>query len=191
MEIIGLDMYLYRAEGKYSHETFAKASFELSELSGNCMEQARQELSASEYEWSQEMKERATELFNEKQPGILTKYSISEDFMNSNDHAEVGYWRKHADLNEYFTDLYCAKTPEECQREFNLERLILTKDDILDLIEKVLQEIAKPGTVFAKGSGFFWGESIREDWIDTLNILNKVIKQTDFETQTIYYECWY
>lgn len=193
---MGLDMYLTKAKGRYDHEMYAKVCHLLSVSRLNVYNQVAKEFSTTDDPTDvvicENFEKRFNMLYDEKEHEILTTYGLSKDFRNSSDHVDVVYWRKHADLNEYFTSLYYKKTPEAFQvEEFNLTRLILTKEDILELIEKIKQELAKPGSVFEEGNGFFWGETDLEDWKYTLDKLNMALETTDFENETLYYECWY
>lgn len=188
---MGLDMNLFKVSGVHLHENVAKYYKTLESHAKYMLEVLTHYEGVSYTDPGEKIIQTVNELLDIKRPALMQEAGLV-DFDESEEPIEVAYWRKHADLNEYMTNLYYEKTPEDCQAsEFNCVRLLLTKDDLLDLMEKVVKELANPGTEFKTGHGFFWGETARKDWIETLDILNKVIESTDFKKETIYYSCWY
>lgn len=102
----------------------------------------------------------------------------------------VGYWRKHSDLQGYMEDLYRDKGGTG---EFNCVDLILSKEDCEDVIEysrKRLQRSSQ-GIEDEHTTGFFFGETQDSDWADTIDIFNKVLAETDWENETVYYSSWW
>lgn len=68
------------------------------------------------------------------------------------------YWRKHARLQQFMTDLWHKKNPTE-EHGFNGgDVLILTKEDVLQLQHLVESD----NLPFCKG-GFFWGHQFQEE----------------------------
>lgn len=102
----------------------------------------------------------------------------------------IGYWRKHSDLQGYMEDLYINKGGTE---EFNCEDLILSKEDCEDIIEYSRQRFQRSsqGIEDEHTTGFFFGETQDSDWADTIDIFNKVLAETDWEHETIYYSSWW
>ena len=98
---------------------------------------------------------------------------------------ELGYWRKHADLNKYMADLYYSRGGKE---EFNCVDLILTKEDCENII--TLAKKALNGEEVEKGEGFFWGTTEEQDWKDTVEFFEKALKE-DFNEIDIIYSCWW
>lgn len=103
---------------------------------------------------------------------------------------EIGYWRKHSDLQGYMENLYKDK---DGTGEFNCVDLILSKEDCEDVIEysrKRLQRSSQ-GIEDEHTTGFFFGETQDSDWTDTIDIFNKVLAETDWENETVYYSSWW
>ena len=103
---------------------------------------------------------------------------------------EIGYWRKHSDLQGYMEDLYINKGGTE---EFNCVDLILSKEDCEDIIEYSRQRLQRSsqGIEDEHTTGFFFGETQDSDWTDTIDIFNKVLAETDWENETVYYSSWW
>lgn len=100
---------------------------------------------------------------------------------------DVGYWRKHADLNEYFTKLYHDRGFSD---EFNCKNLILSKEDCEEVLE-LAKDIRNGVAEIETGCGFFWGETTDDDWDETIRIFSSVLESTNFKTHEIVYSCWY
>lgn len=94
---------------------------------------------------------------------------------------EIGYFRKHSDLHGLMEDLYYENGGSG---DFNCKKLILDEDKLELIIEKHGEGLDKAG-------GFFWGESTEEDCKDSLEFFEKVLKETNFEKETVYYSAWY
>lgn len=102
---------------------------------------------------------------------------------------EIAYWRKHPDLHGRMSELYYEKGGE---REFNCTELLLTKDDIEDIIEDIQVEIKEGlGTRFKRTRGFFFGETSIDQWEESLKDFKKILKDTDWENETVYYYSWW
>lgn len=101
---------------------------------------------------------------------------------------EIAYWRKHADLNEYLTQLAEQRNVIDKEGYFNGQYLVLSKEDIEKLLE-LIKLYLKGEYEFKKGVGFFWGETRKDDWIYTKEVLEKVLKETNFEKESILYCC--
>jgi hypothetical protein len=95
---------------------------------------------------------------------------------------QLHYWRKHANLNQWMTDLYFQK--DGGVSEFNCVKLFLDAEDI-DALEKVVCEGALP-----HGEGFFWGKSTLEDKLLDLEFISKARKALK-SGKEVYYYCWY
>lgn len=93
-------------------------------------------------------------------------------------------WRKHADLNEWMTQLAVRKGVVDAPIEFNCVNLELTTEDI-DELEKCVQ-----GDGLPHGEGFFWGQSQEEDYNDDVKFIRdarKAFKRGD----SVIYSCWW
>ena len=92
---------------------------------------------------------------------------------------EIAYWRKHANLNGWMTDLYYEKGGED---DFNCQELELDEDDLYRL-ESVYRDLPT-------ATGFFWGESNAEDDDATGAFIENALKAIQ-EGYTIIYYCWW
>ena len=111
-----------------------------------------------------------------------------EDFRKNNrwndEVQEIQYWRKHANLNEWMTQLALSKGVVEHSIEFNCVDLELTPADI-DALEKDLNEDALP-----HGEGFFWGRSQPEDRVDDETFIVRA-REAFAEGKKVFYSCWW
>ena len=103
---------------------------------------------------------------------------------------EIGYWRKHSDLQGYMENLYKNRGGE---KEFNCVDLILSKEDCEDIIEYSRERLKRSsqGIEDEHTTGFFFGETQDSDWADTIDIFNKALVETDWENETVYYSSWW
>lgn len=93
-------------------------------------------------------------------------------------------WRKHANLNEWMTQLAVRKGVVKSAIEFNCVDLLLNADDIADLEATVLAD------EMPVGGGFFWGASHPEDKLLDLDFIEKAKRAMDAGQQVIY-SCWW
>jgi hypothetical protein len=96
---------------------------------------------------------------------------------------EICKWRKHADLNAYMTELYVRKGGVG---EFNCEKLLLTRDDLLSLKHHIEEHNGYEN----RGEGFFWGATHPEDIERDKQFIKDALRYID-EGFDIYYYCWY
>jgi hypothetical protein len=117
-------------------------------------------------------------------------YLQSHPGINNLKPEEIGYWRKHADLQGYMENVYMSRGGD---REFNLVPLYLDNGDCENVI-KYAREVL---TAHAKGQdvehteGFFFGATDPSDWTETIDKFEEVIKNTDFDNEVIYYDSWW
>lgn len=95
---------------------------------------------------------------------------------------QLFYWRKHANLNQWMTDLYFEK--DGGSTEFNCVKVWLDPEDI-DALEK-----AVCGAGLPHGEGFFWGKSTLEDKLLDLDFIRKA-RAAMKAGKEVYYYCWY
>lgn len=103
------------------------------------------------------------------------------------DTTHLCYWRKHSDLNGVFEEMYYDRGGED---EFNCEYLLLSKQDIVDIIRMHKEHLSGENEI-PHSSVFFWGQTILEDWQQSLKDFEKVLKETDWDNETVYYSCWW
>lgn len=114
-------------------------------------------------------------------------YIENKDKIKTLEITELGYFRKHSDLHGYFENLYTKRGGTE---EFNCVKIILTEEDIENVIKIATDELNGEHAV-EQASGFFWGSSTIEDWKETKETFEKILKETDFENETVYYDSWW
>ena len=81
----------------------------------------------------------------------------------------------------------------------NLRHIRVTKENLISLVEvckKVLEQPDLAPSLLPTSSGFFFGSSEYDEWYFedlkmTVEGLEKVISETDWKTQDIYYLEWY
>ena len=101
---------------------------------------------------------------------------------------QVGYWRKANQIHNWFVE-NCQGGIDECQLSE------VPKDKIEELLVICLdiqknKRIAK--SELPTSSGFFFGSTDYDDYYfediaDTINILKRVLEETDFEKEIIFY----
>lgn len=105
---------------------------------------------------------------------------------------EVAYWRKHNALHGFLNSLQ----PQDIE---DLEIVPLSKDnleEILDLSKAIMRKDLDPELSMPTFGGFFFGTYEYDDWYynrtqDTIDQIEKILKETDFEKQAIYYQAWW
>ena len=124
---------------------------------------------------------------SDKYKKSLEEYKkLKEEKSDYYQYEELGYWRKHADLNNYFSELYYERGGKD---EFNCKDLILSKEDCKKILQ-LAKNILDGKQVIQKGVGFFWGETQESDWKDTIEIFEKAL-ETDFDHYDVVYSCWW
>lgn len=111
---------------------------------------------------------------------------------------KVGYWRKANHIHAWFVD-NCQDGIDECQTtEVDKKKL----EELLSICRIIINPGGGPVPLVVKETiaqeklptreGFFFGcteydEYYYEDVKETMNILEKVLEETDFENESIYY----
>lgn len=111
---------------------------------------------------------------------------------------EVGYWRKANHIHAWFVD-NCQDGIDECQTtEVDKKKL----EELLSICRVIINPGGGPVPLVVKETlaheklptreGFFFGgteydEYYYQDVKETMNILEKVLAETDFENESIYY----
>jgi len=117
-------------------------------------------------------------------------YIQSHPGVNNLKPEEIGYWRKHPDLQGYMENIYVSRGGDQ---EFNCIPLYLDKQDCENVIKyarEVLLAHAK-GEDAEHTEGFFFGATDPGDWTDTIDTFEEVIKNTDFDNEIVYYDSWW
>ena len=106
---------------------------------------------------------------------------------------EVGYWRKANAIHRWFVE-NIQNNEDDCgYYEISKEQLI----ELKEICERILEATDKDFEDVASGllptqSGFFFGSTDYDEWYkedikSTLEIISKVLEETDFENNYIMY----
>lgn len=105
---------------------------------------------------------------------------------------QVMYWRKANQIREWFANNLEGGV-ENCNYSYvtreNLEKLVT-------VCHIVLENHSKASALLPTSSGFFYGSTDYDEWYfrdleDTIEGLEKVIEETDWENEDVaYYEWW-
>ena len=92
---------------------------------------------------------------------------------------EIAYWRKHADLEGYMSELWRSRGNNG---EFNCEELELDTEDLMNLQDSHRN--------LETANGFFWGESYPEDIEYTEKFIKRALEEISKGCKIIYYSWW-
>ena len=101
---------------------------------------------------------------------------------------QVGYWRKANAIHRWFVENVQDGDDDCGTYEVNKEQL----EELKALCESVLNHKVSAAKALPTTSGFFFGstaynEYYREDLCTTVEIINQVLAETDWNTQTVCY----
>lgn len=112
-------------------------------------------------------------------------------FKNKDYNNEVAYWRKANQIRKWFADNLenFEDNGETPVKKEDLKKLVTT-------CKAVLRNKYRAAELLPPSSGFFFGSQQFDDWYwedirYTVETLTKVIKETDWEHDTITYLEWY
>ena len=111
----------------------------------------------------------------------------------------VAYWRKANEIHKWFLDYY------NLDYDFNCELQEVSKEALQELVDTckfVLGRKGKNDEKFVAESklptqgGFFFGGTDYDEYYyghleSTIDQLEKVIRETDWENEIVCYECWW
>lgn len=135
----------------------------------------------------------------EKETGLQNANELLDQIKLRGEHihwysifSEVGYWRKANQIHKWFVD--------NVQNGIdNCESYIVTKEkleELLHITNEVLNEKNLCEKLLPSQSGFFFGSNEYDEYYfgdlkQTKKIIEKVLKETNFETEVIfYYSSW-
>ena len=184
---MGLDMYLYRSKkvkGLTAND-YSKVDNTISDVPKEAFKSVRESIKGRTKE--------AYSQFDEvvKERGAYSTWlSIFED---------IGYWRKANQIHTYFVQ-ECQNGIDECQltkvSKTKLNKLMSLCKQAIALKEVYLNDGIVQGKpleeILPTASGFFFGGTEFNEWYfedieETIETISKVLKETDFKTQTIFY----
>ena len=184
---MGLDMYLYRSKKVkgLTAEDYEKVDDAVSNVDKNKFKTIADCIKGR----TEETYSQLDEIVKERGE-YFSWLSIFED---------IGYWRKANQIHTFFVQ-ECQGGVDECQltkiSQKKLNKLMSLCKQALALKEVYLND----GIIQGKGceeilptqSGFFFGGTEFNEWYfqdieETIEIISKVLTETDFKTQTIFY----
>ena len=187
---MGLDMYMYSAKKVkgLNAKDYERADNAVSSL--NVQESFIPKVRES-------IKGKSKQIFDELDSSVKVRgyymcwYSIFED---------IGYWRKANAIHNFFVQ-ECQNGVDECQlsivKKTHLKDLLKRCKRAMSLKDIYLNDgIIKDGegieTFLPTTSGFFFGGTEFNEWYfndveETIDLITKVLKETDFKTQIIFY----
>ena len=140
---------------------------------------------------------------------MTTKYwawDTRHEYPNKMIHKQVAYWRKANAIHKWFVDNIQSGEDDCCYHrevtEQDLEKLIEICKEILDTAVLTDDKNTQDGKYFINvevckkllpsESGFFFGSTDYDQWYirdieETYRVLKKVLEETDFETQMLFY----
>lgn len=144
-----------------------------------------------------ETKEDLLNYFTAEAENIYNEVTENMDYFNSEEwnnlkdqfdgieESEEAYWRKHSDLNGYFSDMAYERGISD---NLNGESVILEKKDVKNLVKLVNKHLKKK-SVFKVSGGCFWGNSDNSKWENTREVFTKLLHEFDFKNSTLIYRC--
>ena len=102
---------------------------------------------------------------------------------------KVAYWRKANAIHQWFVD-NVQDGEDDCDAHRELTRSDL--EELKDLAHEVLCDPDKAEDLLPTQSGFFFGDTEYDEWYienlkSTIDQLDEIIKNTDFNTEALYY----
>ena len=197
---MGLDMYLYKRkklneeeekELKIQEKIYQEASKKLEEIMTPIYDKYKDKLK----NYFSEERKKAQEDYQEElkntssykmQKNIKEKANKRIEEIKSE--TEIGYWRKHADLHGYMEDLYIERGGRE---EFNCVEIDLYKEDCEEIIAFARERLEENEDEVEHTTGFFFGQTQKEDWEETIKIFENALNTVNFDTEEIYYNSWW
>ena len=121
------------------------------------------------------------DMYLEKVDGVYNQQEMLEKYQDL-EFEEIGYWRKHTDLNQYFAGVYYDKGG---QKEFNTIPLVLSEKDVKELLDGL-----EDGFIQRNVKSSF-SRTNEEDWRLTKVYFKKALEEVDFSQETLVYYCWW
>ena len=189
---MGLDMYLNRMpryKGATPSDIDAVESF---------LEWLKAKAEGSEYakgtfkEWCGREKIPSSDYFKFYSDFYNTKYSYwdtERKYGGSRIMEQVGYWRKANAIHKWFVDNIQDGEDDCCyHREVTQEDL----EELRDICNEILCNPDVAEDRLPTQDGFFFGDTQYNEWYiedlrTTIDIIDEVLKTTDFEKEMVYY----
>ena len=102
---------------------------------------------------------------------------------------EVGYWRKANAIHRWFVE-NVQNGVDDCG-VYSVSKNQL--EELLEICRDIKSGTEDPETLLPTQSGFFFGSTAYDEWYyedikSTIDILEKVLKETDFDNEVITYQ---
>jgi hypothetical protein len=185
---MGLDMNLYRTKKVkgLTADDYSKIDNTICEVPKDAFKSVRESIKGR----TKQAYEQLDEVVNER--GVYSKWlSIFED---------IGYWRKANAIHNFLVQ-ECQGGVDECQLS------IVRKSHLKDLLKRCKKAMSVKDIYLNDGilkdgegieeylpttSGFFFGGTEFNEWFfndveETIELVEKILKETDFKTQLICY----
>lgn len=109
-----------------------------------------------------------------------------EDFKYFSIYEEVGYWRKANAVHKWFVD-YVQGGVDECQTFF------ITKYHLTALREACVKALGGDTKALPTQGGFFFGSTDYDEWyrqglFETIEICTRVLRETNWDEQVVFYQ---
>lgn len=103
---------------------------------------------------------------------------------------EVAYWRKANEIHNWFVE-NVQDGEDDCQ--IHRELMASDLEELLVLCEEVKADHSKAEELLPRVSGFFFGDQEYDAWYfedldSTIDQLSKLLKETDFDNEQLYYD---
>jgi hypothetical protein len=185
---MGLDQYLYRTKKVKGLTTkdYVKADDAICDVTKEKLKTIREHIKGKSKKAYSELDE-------------VIKVRGSENFHWLSIFEDVGCWRKANQIHSFFVR-ECQNGEDNCQltriSEYKLNKLMSLCKQAITYKEVYLNDGIIQGKpleeILPTADGFFFGGTEFDEWYfqdieETIEILTKVLKETDFETQTIFY----
>lgn len=136
---------------------------------------------------------RSSKNFDKQEYNNILKTTTYEEYeVYENQHfPEVAYWRKSNMIHNWFVE-NCQDGVDECQSTpVSKEKLITLRDACKYVLES--KDVDTALEILPPVSGFFFGGTEIDEWYwsdldETIQMLDKILEETDFETQQIWYQ---
>ena len=134
----------------------------------------------------EEIKTTKPELFKEVEPYVIERGEYCKWLSLFE---EVGYWRKANAIHQWFVDKVQNGVDNCGQYEVEKEQI----EELLKICEEVIAHPHKAEFLLPTQSGFFFGSTEYDEWYfedikHTIEMLKKVLEETDFDREMITYQ---
>ena len=132
----------------------------------------------------------------------LSREQITDDYLINKEETayvvqgefEVAYWRKANQIRQWFVDHIEEFEEDDNGKYYNVTRELL--EDLIYDCKYVVNNHDDAEEVMPSSSGFFFGSTEYDEWYfkdleDTIEMCKKVINETDWDNEVVFYtESW-